>query len=60
MKLFSLGRTDLAVSSKLPTPVGLVKVQKDNNSAAHVRNGMVYLTVPLDRRFRAQRPELQR
>ena len=32
------------------------KVQKDNNSAAHVRNGMVYLTVPLDRRFRAQRP----
>ena len=25
------------------------KLQKDNNSAAHVRNGMVYLTVPLDR-----------
>ena len=33
------------------------KMQKDNNSAAHVRNGMVYLTVPLDRRFRALRPE---
>ena len=28
MKLFSLGRTDLAVSSKLPTPVGLVKCRK--------------------------------
>ena len=33
------------------------KMQKDNNSAAHVRNGMVYLTVPLDRRFRALRPD---
>ena len=28
MKLFSLGRTDLAVSSKLPTPVGLVKCRR--------------------------------
>ena len=27
------------------------KVQKDNNCAAHVRNGMVYLTVPMDRLF---------
>ena len=28
MKLFSLGRTDLAVSSKLPTPVGIAKCRR--------------------------------
>ena len=41
MKLFSLGRTDLAVSSKLATAVSSIKLQNDNENAAHVRNGKV-------------------
>ena len=51
MKLFSLGGLVSAPPTKFPLPVGLVKWQKDNNCAAHVRNGMVYLTVPMDRLF---------
>ena len=41
MKLFSLGRTVFAVAAKFPSPVALVKWQKDDDNAAHVRNGMV-------------------
>ena len=41
MKLFSLGRTVFAVAPKFGSPVALVKWQKDDDNAAHVRNGMV-------------------
>ena len=46
MKLFSLGRTDLAVSSKLPAAVSSIKLQNDNENAAHVRNGKVLWRSP--------------
>ena len=46
MKLFSLGRTDLAVSSKLATAVSSIKLQNDNENAAHVRNGKVLWRSP--------------
>ena len=46
MKLFSLGRTDLAVSSKLATAVSSIKPQRDNENAAHVRNGKVLWRSP--------------
>ena len=59
MKLFSLGGLVSAPPAKFPTPVGLVKWQKDDDNAAHVRNGMVPGRSP-DRRFRALRPELMR
>ena len=56
MKLFSLGHTVLAIPSKFGLAVALVKWQKDDDNAAHVRNGMVPGRSP-DRRWGAQRPE---
>ena len=50
IKLFSLGRTVFAVAPKFGSPVALVKWQKDDDNAAHVRNGMVPGRSP-DRRF---------
>ena len=46
MKLFSLGRTDLAVSSKFAAAVSSIKLQNDNENAAHVRNGKVLWRSP--------------
>ena len=40
MKLFSLGGLVSAPPAKFVSPVALVKWQKDNANAAHVRNGM--------------------
>ena len=57
MKLFSLGGLVSAPPTKFVSPVALVKWQKDDYNAAHVRNGMVPGRSP-DRRFRALRPEL--
>ena len=57
MKLFSLGRIVLAILSKFGPAIALVKWQKDDDTAAHVRNGMVPGRSP-DRRFCALRPEL--
>ena len=56
MKLFSVGRIVLAIPSKFGPAIALVKWQKDDDDAAHVRNGMVPGRSP-DRRFRALRPE---
>ena len=50
MKLFSLGRTDLAVSSKLPTPVA---IEKYRGTIIALRTSVMvwFLDGPLDRRF---------
>ena len=50
MELFSLGGVLSAPPTKFVSPVGLVKWQKDDDNAAHVRNGMVPGRSP-DRRF---------